>query len=157
MPYFSLNFYLNPLAGASQLSVLSSPNSKGSPWSPLTNYPLFSWSELPWGSRQPAGGQPQAKSTLQLLLYTLQHPRRGACGFGFTVLLAMSGSLPLHSIHECMATWNHVCVPLEQLPGTSLVVHWIRTHLPVQGTWVPSLVWEDSTFCGASKPMDHNY
>ena len=29
--------------------------------------------------------------------------------------------------------------------GTSLVVKWLRIHLPVQGTWVPSLVSEDPT------------
>ena len=27
----------------------------------------------------------------------------------------------------------------------------------MQGTWVPSLVWEDSTSCRASKPMCHNW
>ena len=41
--------------------------------------------------------------------------------------------------------------------GTSLVVQWmIRICLPVQGTWVWSLVWEDSTFLGATKPVFHN-
>ena len=29
--------------------------------------------------------------------------------------------------------------------------------LPVQGTWVQSLVWEDPTCCGAAKPPHHNY
>ena len=28
---------------------------------------------------------------------------------------------------------------------TSLVVHWLRIRLPMQGTWVRALVWEDST------------
>ena len=28
--------------------------------------------------------------------------------------------------------------------GTSLVALWIRIHLPMQGTWIQSLVWEDS-------------
>ena len=41
--------------------------------------------------------------------------------------------------------------------GSSLVVHGIRIHLPVQGTWVRSLVWGDSMCCGASKPMCLNY
>ena len=26
----------------------------------------------------------------------------------------------------------------------SLVVQWLRNHLPMQGTWVRSLVWEDA-------------
>ena len=41
--------------------------------------------------------------------------------------------------------------------GTSLVAQWWRIHLPMQRTWVQSLVWEDSTGCGAAKPMSHNY
>ena len=36
---------------------------------------------------------------------------------------------------------------------TSLVAQWIRICLPVQGTWVQSLVWEDSTCRRATKPM----
>ena len=31
--------------------------------------------------------------------------------------------------------------------GTSLVVQWLRICLPMQGTRVQSLVWEDSTCC----------
>ena len=34
---------------------------------------------------------------------------------------------------------------------------WLRIHLPMQGTWVQPLVWEDPTCCGATKPMNHNY
>ena len=41
--------------------------------------------------------------------------------------------------------------------GTSLMVQWLRIHLPMQGTQVRALVWEDSTCCGATKPMCHNY
>ena len=37
---------------------------------------------------------------------------------------------------------------------SSLVVQWLRIHLPMQGTWVGSLVWEDSTCNRAtSKPQ----
>ena len=35
--------------------------------------------------------------------------------------------------------------------GASLVVQWIRIHLPMQGTWVRSQVWEDPTCHGANK------
>ena len=38
-----------------------------------------------------------------------------------------------------------------------LLVHWLRLHLPMQRTWVRSLVWEDSTFRGAAGPEYHNY
>ena len=40
---------------------------------------------------------------------------------------------------------------------TSLVVQWIRICLPMQGTWVPSLIREDSTCRGTTKPRSHNY
>ena len=41
--------------------------------------------------------------------------------------------------------------------GTSLVVQWLRIRLPMQGTQVRSLVQEDPTCRGATKPMRHNY
>ena len=34
---------------------------------------------------------------------------------------------------------------------------WLRIHLPMQGTWVPSLVQEDSTCLGATKILRHDY
>ena len=42
------------------------------------------------------------------------------------------------------------------LTETSLVVRQIRICLPMQGTWVQSLVWEDSTCHRATKPKSHN-
>ena len=41
--------------------------------------------------------------------------------------------------------------------GTSLIAQWLIIRLLTQGTWVPSLVWEDPTCCGAPKPVSHNY
>ena len=41
--------------------------------------------------------------------------------------------------------------------GTSLVVQWLRICLPMQGTRVRSLVQEDPTCHGATKPVHHNY
>ena len=46
---------------------------------------------------------------------------------------------------------------LNYLMEISLVVQWLRIQLPMQGTWVPSLVREDPTCCEATKPMHHNY
>ena len=37
------------------------------------------------------------------------------------------------------------------------MVQWLRICLLMQGTWVRSLVGEDPTCCGATKPMSHNY
>ena len=33
----------------------------------------------------------------------------------------------------------------------------MRIHLPMPGAWVLSLIWEDPTCLGATKPMCHNY
>ena len=41
--------------------------------------------------------------------------------------------------------------------GTSLVAQWLRIRLPMQGTRVRALVWEDPTCRRASKPVCHNY
>ena len=40
---------------------------------------------------------------------------------------------------------------------TSLVVQWLRICLPMQQTWVWSLVWEDSTYHGTTQPVCYNY
>ena len=47
--------------------------------------------------------------------------------------------------------------PFEMLSGTSLVAQWLRIRLPMQGTRVQSLVLEDPTCRGATKPMLHSY
>ena len=39
----------------------------------------------------------------------------------------------------------------------SLVAQWLRVCLPMQGTWVRALVWEDPTCRGATRPVSHNY
>ena len=45
----------------------------------------------------------------------------------------------------------------EIIMGTSLLAQWLRICLPMQGTWVQSLVQEDPTCCRATKPVLHNY
>ena len=39
----------------------------------------------------------------------------------------------------------------------SLVAQWLRICLPMQGTRVQALVWEDPTCRGATGPVSHNY
>ena len=39
----------------------------------------------------------------------------------------------------------------------SLVAQWLRICLPMQGTQVRALVWEDPTCRGAAGPVSHNY
>ena len=41
--------------------------------------------------------------------------------------------------------------------GASLVAQWLRIRLPMQGTRVRALVWEDPTCRGATRPVSHNY
>ena len=41
------------------------------------------------------------------------------------------------------------------MDGTSLVVQWLRIRLPMQRTRVRSLVQEDPTCHGATKPVRH--
>ena len=38
----------------------------------------------------------------------------------------------------------------------SLVAQWLRICLPMQGTRVRALVWEDPTYSGATGPVSHN-
>ena len=45
---------------------------------------------------------------------------------------------------------------LERRWGTSVVAQWLRIGLPMQGTWVRSLLGEDPTCRGATKPVRHN-
>ena len=53
-------------------------------------------------------------------------------------------------------TWGAEALWLKAWAWNSLVVQWLRIRLPMQGTWVRSLVWEDPTRCRAMKPMCHN-
>ena len=39
----------------------------------------------------------------------------------------------------------------------SLVAQWLNICLPMQGTRVRALVWEDPTCRGAAGPVSHNY
>ena len=39
---------------------------------------------------------------------------------------------------------------------TSLVAQWIRIRLPMQETWIPSLVRKDSACLGATEPACHS-
>ena len=44
-----------------------------------------------------------------------------------------------------------------KLGRASLVAQWLRVCLPMQGTRVRALVWEDPTCRGAAGPVSHNY
>ena len=46
---------------------------------------------------------------------------------------------------------------LQELVQASLVTQWLRICLPMQGTRVRALVWEDPTCRGATRSVSHNY
>jgi len=46
---------------------------------------------------------------------------------------------------------------LKYLEWTSLVVQWLRILLPMLRTQVKSLVRDNPTRCGATRPVSHNY
>ena len=67
---------------------------------------------------------------------------------------------PLCNCMDCrtpgntMLTMQNLCcikVSSKRTNRTSLVVGWIGICLQIQGTWVHSLVWKDSTYHGATK------
>ena len=55
-------------------------------------------------------------------------------------------------------TSNEIENVIKNLPTrASRVAQWLRICLPMQGTWVRSLVWEVPTCHEATKPVRHNY
>ena len=48
-------------------------------------------------------------------------------------------------------------IHIKHLGRASLVAQWLRICLPMQGTRVRALVWEDPTCRGATRPVSHNY
>ena len=52
---------------------------------------------------------------------------------------------------------NKIKLKKKKRIGASLVAQWLRICLPIQGTRVRALVWEDPTCHGATGPMNHNY
>ena len=55
--------------------------------------------------------------------------------------------------------WGGICRKsrIKRIYGASLVAQWLRICLPMQGTRVWALVWEDPTCRGATGPVSHNY
>ena len=50
-----------------------------------------------------------------------------------------------------------VYVVKKEKSRASLVAQWLRICLPMQGTRVRALVWEDPTCRTATGPVSHNY
>ena len=59
--------------------------------------------------------------------------------------------------HHHNLTLGHFYPSKRNPPGASLVAQWLRICLPMQGTQVRALVWEDPTCRGATRPVGHSY
>ena len=65
----------------------------------------------------------------------------------------------LHN-HRCNQSWilQHCIIHYQKKQcRASLVAQWLGVCLPMQGTQVRALVWEDPTCRGATRPVSHNY
>ena len=69
-------------------------------------------------------------------------------------LAVCMGSVPAAALP---ATCSASALPPKGKGRPPLVIWWLRVHLPMQGTRVLSLVWKDSTCCGATKLMLRSY
>ena len=58
---------------------------------------------------------------------------------------------------EARLSSPHFWALYKATPRASLVAQWLRICLPMQGTRVRALVWEDPTCHGATRPVSHNY
>ena len=109
----------------------------GSYYCTYNTFALFSWK----GSRVKAG-------TSQRCFYL---PRLNSQGNS----LKYTGIRRLGSREvKWLARLNYV---KNKISRASLVAQWLRIHLPMQGTRVWALVWEDPTCRGATRPVSHNY
>ena len=72
-----------------------------------------------------------------------------------SLLLKSQPSQSSSQVLPCSKIFSNSSSPGGQNPGAS--AKWMRICLPMHGTQVRSLVWEDPTYCGATKSMSHNY
>ena len=119
------------------LSLPTTLSCLSSPVKPCRCLYLFISGRESWSpakvNKKPMGTQQLSKQGLELRLLSLKH-----------WVISFTHNTWILGIRKC-------------LYGTSLVVQWLGIYLPMQGTWVRSLLWEDSTNHGATKPMSDNY
>ena len=88
----------------------------------------------------------------------------------YTLLLFNKISFPASKLpdgHMFLSDYNTMITSHDQnalpklnsppTPVASQVAQWLRICPPMQGTQVRSVVWEDPTCRGATKPVSHNY
>ena len=76
----------------------------------------------------------------------------------------ITGTIPLKSLPFPSVSSSSSCSRAGQMENqiinndrASLAAQWLRICLPMQGTRVRALVWEDPTCRGATRPVSHNY
>ena len=72
-------------------------------------------------------------------------------------LVTEKSYLAVEGTFSCCGSVLLCLAPITLQCWTSLVVQWLRIHLPMQGTGVRALVWKDPTCHRATKPVRHNY
>ena len=66
--------------------------------------------------------------------------------------------IPFYLISLLVSRQAIIIYSQESVRGTSLVVQWLRIHLPTQGTWIQSLLGELNPSClGQVSLHTHNY
>ena len=78
--------------------------------------------------------------------------------YSYFIFLRLN-SLTLPLLPELSYTWFSPYKTRQKKAncGASLVAQWLRICLPMQGTRVQALVWEDPACRGAAGPVSHNY
>ena len=69
----------------------------------------------------------------------------------------LSNYLNLYRVFFDVQASHPVTNNIKNKNGVSLVAQSLRICLPMQGTRVRTLVWEDPTCRGATRPVSHNY
>ncbi|KAJ8794341.1 hypothetical protein J1605_019003 [Eschrichtius robustus] len=86
-------------------------------------------------------------SGLSHLLHPGEQPLYGMRALTLSLTISLFSSLNTESTPSS----------IRNAVGASLVAQWLRICLPMQGTRVRALVWEDPTCRGAARPVSHNY
>ena len=115
---------------------------------------------LRWTQMQSACGQAVNNILLSFnvfieWLFNRVKPARELCSKGKKV-----DEWKIHVKHldeYVVAGWQKCKLDLKNSKcGASLVAQWLGICLPMQGTWVRALVWEDPTCRRATRPVSHN-
>ena len=100
-----------------------------------------------WNSQRRARAGPESDTPAHRLLHCWRHHMDGHVRT-HTHTYTLHTPLPPSQPFSALRSGNQ---------GASLVAQWLRICLPMQGTRVRALVWEDPTCRGATGPVSHSY